>query len=938
MKKFIFAIIFLLLTFQITAKPVDNIKQFTLENGMEVFLLEDSSDALVHIEYTCRAGFSSQSQDNAGFFKLFTRLIKSSNKNLPIKRAECNADSSRYFLDVAAAETEDILYKLSDAVFAPQFSEDIFDYEFRKLKNEVATASEDMSVYINSAIDSKVFSDTPWKHDSGIYPPLFKQTSTKTARNHIRNIADNWYTPQNSAIFICGNINVENILVMLQNTFGRFYSTNKTPSSKSLSAINKKRKFVLHAPDISPDLTQVVIQYTMMNMEQNDIIAAALNNNSSIFKQKLLSLESLNIPGDEYINVSAAHQKDNSRLIIQTLLQKPENKEIKTNSLKQALTFYDEAVLSAKNLNDMEFLFGKGLVLSGFSEVISTPISAMEFLSSFWAVSPYYEPSEDDLGNYPDSPTTSLMMSRINKITKTERKPTLEALGAESPYLFVIINSKDYNANKKAYKNAGFEEISTKEANWYVQDLYKEIKNQYNFEDINPYAVTDVNKQDNQYFEKNVNQIKEYTLKNGIKVATKENKEAPGLSILLSIKGGKINSAADNGFEEVMTNILASVIEREIYKKQVQGLIVSNVSVSTDIGLNTSSILINLQNIDAIQVCDAIKIGLIYGEVPPAFADKEVGSKQYRKRLENGSALNQMYSAVINQLYGNSDLANVFESKEDVLEKTNYVSILAAYPALLDGSRYSVIVSGNFPNNIVDLLNSSLGLLGINNVNINKADDKISFPSNKTVKTPIVHTFLTDIPAEEAGPQPAVLIPTTEFLDPVMYVMEAPEFGTKESALFTALLKYLEIPLQKAIDNNSRLENTTVMTRLPENVTNFGTLIFVNVKHTKEIDSIYKSVIQKLIKDLSSPTTGKSIVQEIKNYWSLEEMKDTTTTAGTAALMAKGFEQFPENPAPSFYLEQYNTIQSATVSDFAKILEMFPTIPDLRVYSTDSRK
>ena len=39
--------------------PVNQVQEYTLENGMQVFLLEDPSDAQVHIEYNCRAGFSS---------------------------------------------------------------------------------------------------------------------------------------------------------------------------------------------------------------------------------------------------------------------------------------------------------------------------------------------------------------------------------------------------------------------------------------------------------------------------------------------------------------------------------------------------------------------------------------------------------------------------------------------------------------------------------------------------------------------------------------------------------------------------------------------------------------------------------------------------------------------------------------------------------------
>ena len=101
----------------VSAAPVNAVQEYTLENGMQVFLLEDPGDAQIHVEYTCRAGFSSQTQSTCGFFKLYTRLIKSSNPSISFRDIQCNADSSRYFLDVSPAELENTLFELSEAIF-----------------------------------------------------------------------------------------------------------------------------------------------------------------------------------------------------------------------------------------------------------------------------------------------------------------------------------------------------------------------------------------------------------------------------------------------------------------------------------------------------------------------------------------------------------------------------------------------------------------------------------------------------------------------------------------------------------------------------------------------------------------------------------------------------------------------------------------------------
>ena len=598
------------------ASPLENIKQYTLENGMEIFLLEDKQDALVHIEYTCKAGFSSQTKDDAGFYKLYTRLIEESNHSLSFTNIGCLSDSSRFFLDIASAEVEETLNNLSLAMFSPQFSNDLLESELDKMKIEVKTASEDMSVYINSAIDSKVFSDTPWKHDSGIYPSIFKHTSYEDARNYIKNISDNYYTPQNSALFISGNINIDKLIPIINDTFGRFFSSNKTPVAKPLKAVNKNHKFVLHSPELSPDLTQVVIQYTTLSMEISDILAASLNNNSSRFKYNLLNIPSLNIPGDEYINVSSTHQKDTSRLIIQTLLQPAVNKKDRISSSEQAESFLQEVKNIPSILSEMEFMVGKGYLVNDMNNITKDSVSLMNYLSSFWALLPYYENEEVDFNSYPSSSLVARMMSRLNKISNTYLNEALSFFSAENPFVFVIINSKDYKQNKKSYDALGYEEITPENASWYVQEMYKEIIEEQNREKEKDYissSTIDSSDKDNLYYKRNINEIKQSELKNGIKVVTKKNSDSSNISILLSIKGGKLKSSNNNGFEEVMTNILASLIEKEIKTKQQQGFIINGVHIETKTEINTSSVLIDFNKDDIIQVCDAIKMGIIYG-------------------------------------------------------------------------------------------------------------------------------------------------------------------------------------------------------------------------------------------------------------------------------------------------------------------------------------
>lgn len=926
------------LAFPLFSTPATSVQEYTLENGMQVFILEDPSDAQVHIEYTCRAGFSSQTQSTCGFFKLYTRLVAAANPEIPFSDIQCNADSSRYIVNVSPSQADSTLFSLADAVFSPDFTDELLKAQLAALKKEVNDNKDSMSVYINAAIDSRVFSDAPWKHDSGIYPPVFKKTSEKTARTVIKQISEQWYTPKNSAVFISGNINTERTLLMLRNSFGRFYSSFRTPVEKPAVPVNKQRKYVLHSPEISPELTQLVIQYTLLDMEQSDLLALAMGYEGSLFKQQILSFEELNIPGDEYINISSAHKKGSSRMIIQTLLQPPENKKAAaaTNSFKQSELFLKQLELIPHIVRTEEFEYAKNQLEYSLNRTASVSSEFMQTLSDFWALEPYHQNEETDIDDF-SSQTARQLMNRPQKLHENSLSETLTKLQSEAPFIFVIINSKDYKANKKAYTAAGFEEINEKNASWYVQQMFKELQKEADSQAAEKLYTTLANTEDNSYYQKNRDSISDFTLSNGIQVFTKTNSLSAQTSLVLSIKGGKYNSSDDNGFEEVMINLTAGLINKKLAAAQQEGILTGAFYVNSETELSTGKIIIEFDIEDTSAVLKTICDAIVYGEIAPADADRAVSARKYRKRLENGTASNQLYSALINRTYKKSPQASVFEAEKEILLDTDYTKILSAYPAMLDATRYSVIICGAIHENLKSIMEETFGQLSVQaNTESNNEENNPSpnLTAAKNLSVQVRHTFLTDIPAEKAGPQPAVLIPTTEFLDPVIYANQAPEPGTKQTALYNALLNYIGTKLEKSDSSYP------VTVQFPRSNLNIGSLTIQNVAHTRELDAQYKSIIQTINDQLHRLQANQTIVREIKNNWIQKQMYPTSSDTGTALLMQKGLELFASQASqnPCWYLDEYNYIQTANAQDFLEIMEYFPVIPPARIYSSDSKK
>lgn len=923
-------IIFSFLNFFIFALPQDFVKQFTLENGMTVFLLEDSSEALVHLEVNVKAGFSSQTKNNSGFFYLYADLIQNSDF-LDFDSVTCNADSTRFSLKATNDEMEDVLQKLSSLILNFNFSDELLTKELSKLKKESEENSKKLSGFLNSAIDSRIYSNSPWKHDSGIYPSLFAKNTQKTARTKLQEISERFYTPQNSAIFITGNINSEKILKFLRNSFGRYYSTYKTPNFYSDMPFNSQKKYVIHSSDFSPDITQLVIEYTNFSNEESEIFSLALNDDYSTFKTELLKNKNLNIPGADYIDVNATHTKNSSRMIIQSLLQKSE--EPKISSLEQSKNFLEIVNKIPEILKNEELVFAKQKFNQNFYEMTSNSVKMMNALSSFWNFESFFDVSEEFLEKYPNSYTVGNLICQTKKYENVEKNPLLTTLKNEEPFVFVIISDEDFKKHKKEYQNAGFQEINSKNASWYTMQMEKEIQEQFKPSEEEIYNISSNNFDDNNFYEKNKSDFQISTLSNGINVFVKENKISSDFTFMIAINGGKINSASDNGFEEVMINIISMMIQREINSKFLKGMILQMPVFSTKTDLKTSYIAITCNKNDFETICNSINSVLIFSNPIPAIADRAVASRQYKNRLENGSSVNQMIFSAIKTIYKEDDLVKIFDTSKEILQDTDYLKILNAYPDFLDSKRFSFILSGNIPSSWNETLEKNFAILSKNNVILNQPQIKKDFPENKTEFVKINHTFLTDIPAEKAGPQPEILIPTTEFLDPVVYVFDSPSSNSKEFCIFNAMLNFLGNELQNEIDKSKKNENAKVLIQFPNSEINIGFLIIQNVSHTNEIDIIYKNLIKNLTKSINDKISAK-----IKSLWIKNQLTDTHSSFQTAQLIFKGLELFPNQNKYDFYLDEYKIITDANVQSYFEILEYFPASPDFKIYSKESKK
>lgn len=902
-----------------------NYAEYTLENGMQIFVLEDFSSAPVQVEFSVHAGISAQNPATTGFFPLYTRLFKygaEKNSFLQNLTSECSADSSNYRISVSQELVPSTFEILARCAFSPFFAEKDILREYSALKNEIMQYAPTPAAFINTAIDSRIFSETPWKLDSGIYPQIFTKSTAAEIRSILSRIGKFWYTPQNSAIFVSGPVKKEEIYALAEKTFGSYKPAASFALPEKVTATGKTRKFIMHDLQFSEDMTQIVIEYTGLNFNQASLAAVAYNEDSSTLKKSLCAEHILNIRGPEYINVSSTRHNGCARLIFQTLLE-----QNLRSPVEQAETFIEAIKKSPETTVSSEYQAARKILHDNYRETTANSTNFINSLAYFWAIDPLL-PGNDEK----EILLAQKLLSQPEKITSTDENSLKTSFENETPFIFVLVNTKNFKKYKSDYKRLGYEEINSKNGSWFTQELYKNALKEISAEkkEIEQQKAESESAR-NIFLEENRNSLKTIELSNGIPVTVKTNRMTNGVSILVSIDGGSLADKNRPGFQNVMANAIASNIRKEIIKYKTQQIISGNPAVYAETSFSDSKIIVECEKEDISLCIRSISDALIFGEITPAEADSYVYSAQTQKRLSGASPLNQMTFRAIKYFYDSNFIRNIFDTEKEILQKTSYNDILAEYPKFLDASLYSIVIAGNTDSEAVRyILEESLGILAAqttrNDSRRKESVPKPDFPAKtRKINLKIRHLFYTDVKAEDAGPMPAVLVPTKNFADPVQYWFKAPEADSEEAVIFDALILRLSENL-----NNAGAETKIF---LPAKDFRCGGITFLNVEHTNYIEETYKKTLSEFVKKLEDSEPSVFEAERTKNAWILSRLSGSKTNTGTARIISSS------KTDEKNYLDEYEILERAGSKDFLRALnEYFPPEPLLQIFSSDSKK
>lgn len=907
----------------------EDVSILTLSNGLTVFVRTDSSIPLIHTELICRAGYSSQDLSNTGFFSLYAQLFtktaaEEENSQLDYIQVKslCNADSTTYTADVPEESLDSYLNTLCLCLSSPYFSDTQLTQTLSAFKEQINEYAESLSGFINTSIDSKVFSEQPWKQESGIYPALFMGYTKGEVRTILKNIQKEFYVPDNCALFITGNIDADKVYELCQKNFFNWKNTGsvKNVDTDEKLPVQTQKKFALTSKEFSPELSQIVVQYTNLDAPECDIISAAFNAVPSPLKKELLNEDLLAIRSEAYISSSAARKNSSSRLIIQSLLEKSNE----NNPVTQSELFTQKvkhAALMDRNL----FINAQDAVNGRYLETAGNSIRAMELLADFWA-----------LDSEVTAQTFRFRFSEFTHsvYTKNEREITKKILSAE-PYVFLIINDSLWDTFEKDFTDAGYERIEKNSGFWYDQELLKAKALEQKKTQLTPVeqtlaaitGTTDFSAGDIFYF-KNYSEIKIFSLLNGIRCAVKQTDGTSSAVLSVAIQGGEAASPQnEHQLRTVLINAVSINISRSLNDKKIHGQIISSPDISAWTEETSSFIQIEFLPQDLNEVLDSFISSLIWAEIQPLTADHLVSEQNYQWSIKKQYLDFQLKSAFLSQAYRKTDYEKVYDLKSQALKNTTYDSIALNYTKLLDASLYSIVISGDTTAEECEvLLERTFGLLKEQNVIKERIIPRPDL-KKKNYRLQLAHNYTTDKTSADAPKDVPVLVPTKTFTDPGLLVLEGPEPSVEED-IFNALLTDISMRMSKKTGTQTDVQFSTTDLKT-------GIITVLKLDRTSTLSKAFSESLEELKADLNNTDTADKTILRLKSQWAVKALKKCSTQNGTAELLHKGLIE--DNPYR--YLESYTTIEKATAADFTEILEKYFKEDDaVKVFSADTKK
>ena len=459
--------------------PVRGLFNYKLDNGLDVYILENSSVPLVYIEVLIKGGGFGQSEENAGLFHLYEHMMFKGNElypdsskvqdaiaslGVPSWNGSTSSDYVNYYFTVPSGELEAGLRFWSSALRSPLLLPGEFENEKKVVVSEIADKAADPSTVLAYGINSLLFPDYPWRLD----PAGSVENIMNADIGDLRAIKDEFYVPSNCALFIGGDVDKEEALSLVKEIYGDWegectYWDIMTEYQNPVP-FDSPQFYYFKSPGVSDSYASVNIYFrgpdTVSDLESTygaDVWSSLINDLNSTFIRNVFNYPSVDFLSENSIGGGYLTKPDSSYITFYAGLKNPDKQLARRTVNFTESLLYTEIPLMAGQKDYFPSKQIDSVCKSVENQRIISTDTTEAFFNEFrfwWAnTSPrYYFDYQKNL----ESVTQSDIQAFVKKYLENR-----------SPLVVLVLSPASYEANREDLESFGFKEITAENAFWY---------------------------------------------------------------------------------------------------------------------------------------------------------------------------------------------------------------------------------------------------------------------------------------------------------------------------------------------------------------------------------------------------------------------------------------------------------------------------------------
>ncbi|MCP4714967.1 MAG: insulinase family protein [Deltaproteobacteria bacterium] len=344
MRLFGFAVLFIGLMVTV-APPLYAFEAHRLDNGMEVFLEENHIVPLVTIRLTFRAGAIVETADINGLCHLYEHMLFKGNElyrtqeslKAAMKRmgvGSWNGGTSTeyvtYYVTVPSDKMQEALQFWAAAVTSPLLDVDELSKEQEVVHNEIAGKQAEPGYKLMLAKLKALYGEQYYRRQTGGELTVIDSASVA----QLQYIKDNFYVPNNAALFVSGDIDPAAALDAARQFYGSWKTGPGFPVLRKHVPLSKN---LWVAVDNSPSKDIVSVAFTFRGPDTGDDVQStygadiwgqAVNDPQGHFKNNMAAAVPELHGGTRYIGAGYFTQRDGGETSFSFKIRIPENGDL----------------------------------------------------------------------------------------------------------------------------------------------------------------------------------------------------------------------------------------------------------------------------------------------------------------------------------------------------------------------------------------------------------------------------------------------------------------------------------------------------------------------------------------------------------------------------------------------------------------------------------